>query len=620
MNPIHNIILLLIGFVSIRGYAIIPGPYSVDEHTLHLYHFDGHARDAVASNALDFTLSNATANAASYSGFGTALDTFTGGNTAIAYLDEKLVGTYFTGADGAFTFEAIIKPFVAITAIPNHMEIISGDDEDASRSWQFRITTAGQLEFNNLSVSGNQFLAALPTTGDHAYQAGQWYHVAVTYNGQQGTAGNLKFYWTKLDVETTTAIELASFQMSGDINPNFAPDFAIGNEARNDPGENFEGLIDEVRISSIARGPDDMLFTSNPYIPAFVTHPADVIAKQPQSAQLTAVFQSPLIPSVRWFKADSRGDIEILPSEPDITLTTTYDSSSDTYTTLLTFQTLATSDSGTYYCIVSNAQAQAKSHFAQLRVLGMTAYWSFDVADFSGNRYLDRVGGHHAQATGFAVFTAGADGKPGGAVLIDSQTGLAQTEAFDPTLGTRTMTISFWVNWQNPNGAAEDVWMKSSTAEIDITAAEGIRTDDQWHQICAVFDGTLGRIYADGVRIAEGPWTIPQNTTALLNIGSSLDGSQPLTAAMDDLRIYNYPMTDTEVADIYYAITTKSVCILDFTSAFDLTGPNGRPDCRVDLMDFALVAQGWLDLYNTADLPGLAADWLSCKLYPACPQ
>jgi hypothetical protein len=620
MKTYHFILPILIGILSIRGYAIIAGSYSADEHTLHLYHFDGNANDAVASNALDLILSNATVTAASYSTFGTALDTFTGGNTAIAYSDEKLVSTYFTGADGAFTFEAMIRPFVAITAIPNHMEIISGDDEDASRGWQFRITTAGQLEFNNLSAGGNQFLAALPTAGAHAYEAGTWYHVAVTYNGQQGTAGNLKFYWTKLEAETGTAIELASFQMSGDINPNYAPDFAVGNEARNDPGENFEGLIDEVRISSIARGPDDMLFTSNPYIPAFVAHPADVIAKQPQSAQLTAVFQSPLIPSVRWFKADSHGDIEILPSEPEITVTITYDISSSTYTTILRLSTVSMADSGMYYCIASNAQAQAKSNSAQLQVLGMTAHWSLDLADFSANTYLDLVGGHHAQATGFPVFTAGADGKPSGAVLIDSQNGWAQTEAFDPTLGTRTMTISFWVNWQNPNGNAEDLWMKSSTAENDITVTDGIRADDQWHHICAVFDGTLGRVYADGVRIAEGPWPMPQNTTALLNIGSSLDGSQPLAAAMDDLRIYNYPMTDTEVADVYYAISTKGVCILDFTSAFDLTGPDGRPDCRVDLLDFAFVAQGWLDMYNTPDLSGLAADWLSCKLYPTCSQ
>lgn len=620
MKNISYIILILVGIITAPGYAIITGPYSVDTYTLHLYHFDGSANDAVASNILNLTLSNATVTAASLDNFGTALDTFTGGNMAIAYSDEKLVSTFFTGADGAFTFEAMVKPLVAITAIPNHMEIISGDDEDSSRGWQFRITTAGQLEFNNLSVTGNQFLAALPTTGDHAYEAGKWYHVAVAYNGQQSTVDNLKFYWTKLDAETGTAIELASFQMSGDINPAYTPDFAVGNEGRNDPGENFEGLIDEVRISSIARQPEDMLFTSNPYIPAFVTHPADILVKEPQSAQLTAVFQSPLIPSARWFKADSQGDIEILPSEPDIILTTTYDFSLDTYTTILTLSTVTMADSGMYYCIVSNAEAQAKSNSAQLQVLGMTAHWSLDLADFSANTYLDMVGGHHAQATGFPVFTAGADGKPSGAVLIDSQNGWAQTEAFDPTLGTRTMTISFWVNWQNPSGDTEDLWMKSSTEENDITVAQGIRTDDQWHQICAVFDGTVGRVYADGVRVAEGPWLMPQNTTALLNIGSSLDSSEPLVAAMDDLRIYNYPMTDTEVADVYYAVSTKGVCILDFTSAFDLTGPDGRPDCRVDLLDFAIVAQHWLDMYNTPDLSELAADWLSCKLYPTCSQ
>ena len=169
-------------------------PYEVDSYTLHLYHFDGDATDAVTANAIDLTLNDATVSDTSATDFGTALNTYTGGDTAIAYSDEKLIGTYFTGEDGAFTFEAIVQPFAALTAIPNHMEIISGDDEDSGRGWQFRITTAGQLEFNNISAGGNQFVIPLPS-----YTVGSWYHAAVTYNGQEGTADNLKFYWTKLD-------------------------------------------------------------------------------------------------------------------------------------------------------------------------------------------------------------------------------------------------------------------------------------------------------------------------------------------------------------------------------------------------------------------------------------
>jgi len=68
-------------------------------------------------------------------------------------------------------------------------------------------------------------------------------------------------------------------------------------------------------------------------------------------------------------------------------------------------------------------------------------------------------------------------------------------------------------------------------------------------------------------------------------------------------QIYNYAISNTQVADAYYAATNTSVCILSYESRFDVTGPTDNvPDCVVDLKDFAQFAGAWLD----------------CGLYPAC--
>jgi hypothetical protein len=35
--------------------------------------------------------------------------------------------------------------------------------------------------------------------------------------------------------------------------------------------------------------------------------------------------------------------------------------------------------------------------------------------------------------------------------------------------------------------------------------------------------------------------------------------------------------------------------------AADLSGPNGTPDCYINLYDFAVIANNWLDCNNPAD-------------------
>ncbi|WP_367873050.1 LamG-like jellyroll fold domain-containing protein [Luteolibacter sp. Populi] len=265
-------------------------PYTVDSNTLHLWHLDevkAPAADAVGGGTPLTSLSNgALMWTPSLAGFGTGLNPSAGRGTTASGVLSALphrndtsddVTMAYAGADGAFTFEAIVRiEFNPATAQPlaAPMQIVTGEnDVDPTRVWQFRLLPAGGagnaagtaplLEFVNVNGGAAQPLStALPIAGVNAIAQGNWYHVAVAYNGNEATADNLKLYWTKLDPANAQASQLASLQMTNDLLAGAAIDFSIGNEGR-DPGgitDAFLGVVDEVRISSVARNANQFLF------------------------------------------------------------------------------------------------------------------------------------------------------------------------------------------------------------------------------------------------------------------------------------------------------------------------------------------------------------------------
>jgi hypothetical protein len=257
------------------------------------------------------------------------------------------------------------------------------------------------------------------------------------------------------------------------------------------------------------------------------------------------------------------------------------------------------------------------SNSAELPVQGLVAHWTLDQTDFVSGQYLDVVGGYNATAHGTPTFVAGADGSANGAVLITPTTGWATVTGFNPG-ATGAMTVSVWVNWQETSVSSDDLAITSLPDENVVSVSNGLKAANQWQQVCAVFDGTTGKVYINGKLQAQGACSLPDDMTSLLDIGSTDSGSESFNGYMDDLRIYNYAMTDMEVADIYHAMTGLGVCLLNYASQFDFTGPDGQPDCTVDIYDLRVFANGWLTLYDYPDFADLSSNWLSCGLYPNC--
>lgn len=291
----RHLIRLSIPCLAAATAAAEPVPYEPDEATLHLWHLDEAAppfADAAAAGlSLHGLLNDARAGIRSADGFGHCLSFHhhIGGSPGLSDLrgailipghrldsgpdDNAPSRLRYRGEDGAFTFEALVRP----EKLPEEAElvaltILSMDGDSSDRIFNFRIERQGFLAFTPLVDSGARggAIALLPGSGPHAIRTGEWFHVAVTYDGRDGVPDNLQLYWTRLGSGSDRAHPIGGGSLSADLNGRIG-DLAIGNEARgfdgNAEAEPFPGLIDEVRISSIARPADGFLLTAPEHRP-----------------------------------------------------------------------------------------------------------------------------------------------------------------------------------------------------------------------------------------------------------------------------------------------------------------------------------------------------------------
>ena len=289
-----------------RAYSL--APYTPDANTTFLFHLDEPAGESVAANAVVSEISGFSAitfDGDEYAGDGTVQPTitstlgssgFTGFGNAASLTERTGIGVDINGDDaflvnddaplssdrfanhrpifgesGSFTLEAMIN----VSEIDSAQEIISTDGNYAntsggnlSRGFQFRIVN-GNLEFlfigANLAFGVTDF--AIPEEGPHSFVANEWFHVAVSFDGE-----NARLYWTRVDSGVTAANFLTEGRHRIDLDD--GGQLVLGNEARTGSPtaaaesplarEGLRGLLDEVRISNIVRDADDFIFSNTP--------------------------------------------------------------------------------------------------------------------------------------------------------------------------------------------------------------------------------------------------------------------------------------------------------------------------------------------------------------------
>ena len=280
--------LLTLCLASAPAHGAITGPYTMDANTVHLFHLDEAAGSTTAANSVpggasaiaydggpilnhgsnpQTAVSSALGAAAGVVSFtsaasisapdlGIGLDKNGSGGFQIGTATsspDAIAHSTLSGPGGTFTLEAMIK-LPSITG--STREILSTDSEFANRGFQFRIGTGGTLEFNFIATSGAPVTAAIPLGGTHAFNAANWYHTAVTHDGT-----TTRLYWTLVD-PAVTAANLLTASTTETTTGSVTGLLVIGNEARitGNSSEALLGLIDEVRISSVARADDQFIF------------------------------------------------------------------------------------------------------------------------------------------------------------------------------------------------------------------------------------------------------------------------------------------------------------------------------------------------------------------------
>jgi hypothetical protein len=361
-------------------------------------------------------------------------------------------------------------------------------------------------------------------------------------------------------------------------------------------------------------------------IPEIIEQPQSVAVFLGETAQMTIYVLSAFPPhSYQWYRDDE-------PLSDDAKHT-------GTQTDILTINDIElTDEQASYYCEVSNSLDTVTSDVALILLKRLLAHYKFE------NNLDDELEENDGSATSGKIYYVG--GIDGMAAKGDKSSYIELSEDAYPKAGVGNGlmegTISCWIKISYiggerrffgvaNTGSGTSIMLRSPIHENDflgllsfsIRDDSGIEAylqtpdpvfDNKWHHIVAAYDTSAGdfKLYDNGVVVVEtieagmgdfSAWNYPVTILAYNdsgNIGQNLN----YTAPLDDLRIYNYAMTKTEIANIYYETTGIELCAVDYPAEYDLSGPTGEPDCVLDMYDMVQ----------------LCTSWLECGLYPYCPS
>ncbi len=302
-------------------------------------------------------------------------------------------------------------------------------------------------------------------------------------------------------------------------------------------------------------------------------------------------------------------------------------------TDTLVIKGVSDSDEMVYFCKLTNAKATIETDHVSLTVAIPIAHYEFE-----GNANDSSVYGNNGTWVGTEAYVPGALGQ---AASFDGSSWitLGTSGAPNATLGGVGIgSVSFWLNTtSHAPGVISGTFNDGGNLGFQIQLNSGgvgrvrlyIRRqgggnniadaftnagllDGKWHHVVITWklNQSSLRAYVDGQQqsIVHGGWgninnIVPWQHDMLIGARQNrANVDSPLTAALDDYRVYNYQMSKMDVFSLYTQVV-GAACFA--RPQFDISGPDGVPDCVVNLYDFA----------------EFASQWLSCGLYPAtsCP-
>ena len=304
-----------------------------------------------------------------------------------------------------------------------------------------------------------------------------------------------------------------------------------------------------------------------------------------------------------------------------------------TTTNALTINDVQLADEGYYTMKVINTPLEDESMPARVMITRLTSYYDFETTSVvDGNTvFVDSIGGFPAVLM--------QDAASAGLPTIDDANQLALSmgnylvldnadHATDPNgqflqiypgvVDYEDITVTAWLHmnsylgWSRlfdfgingdttmfftpDNGSGSAFFtIRKQGVDGDSIGTQWLSTG-QWYHVAITLTGNNGRLYLNGERVGginTGMTVNPIDLGATINyIGKSFYPDPEFDGFIDELKIYNYALSTNDVAQQYLDIVGGSVCDVDGLDdmTYDL-----NDDCKIDLADFALVANDWLN-------------------------
>ncbi len=369
-------------------------------------------------------------------------------------------------------------------------------------------------------------------------------------------------------------------------------------------------------------GPD-WKFATLPSIPVVVVNPTHAEAFPGDDPVSFSVEFSSISPvSYQWYSSLDKsnatsGDDELIDGAEGTTLVVDPALSASRY----------------YYCLATNSGGSNASAPAYLTVKRMTLHLDMETADFTdisgnGNNPIDETGVTTPQgwlvskpsqsadtpalAGGYsASFAVDVDGNYNRLTIPLDHDVDNNPATPEPAIYYSGYTLTMWAKTAITDQVVNtSLFNNSSAGNLDfqielgngnyryydspVTLAFGPVVADEWVYLAITCDA-VGNLttYYNMLGDNKRQNTSLRNEFGQFQIGTNRNGDRPYVGLIDDVKVWNYPLTFEQLSDEYYEISGKYGCLtrpeMDFTD-----------DCMV----------------NIADLAVLAGDWLECQRFP----
>jgi len=371
--------------------------------------------------------------------------------------------------------------------------------------------------------------------------------------------------WKHLVVTFDTTTDLASIYLDGVLITSVAkPDWNTANQTDFylggliDYSFTFNGSVDDLKICNYALSPTEVsnLYNYNslgvpnlPTINTIVEKPAAINATLYANVNGNGLNISNVVVKYGLISGNLNNQVSAIGISPNSYYGAIINGLAENTTYYYKFE--VTNDDGTTSSAVDSFTTGSKQTIAE---------YSFD------NVYTDFSGNNAFPSNASSSFLADRNGNPASALNLNNN-GTATAIPGLPIDGS-TRTVSLWVNNANANwnyafsygGILTDLAfigvVQSNTLDFycfsngfQATVTNLLST---WMHLVYTYDGVNVRMYKNGVLVGTSPFNLFTAYDAdYFYLGSSFGDMNTFNGAVDDLKIYNYPLTQTEITNLY---------------------------------------------------------------------